>query len=91
MSQSAADRLRRLRRTDSQVKTARVRATLDATATAGETMSVAQIARTAERSSSHRPARRSIVNPESSSCCRTVLEIWKSVIPPPPDTYAMVR
>ena len=47
MSEAAADRLRRLRRTDSQVKTARVRAALDATATAGEAMSVAQIARVA--------------------------------------------
>ena len=47
MSEAAADRLRRLRRTDSEVKTARVRAALDAAATAGEAMPVAQIARVA--------------------------------------------
>jgi hypothetical protein len=47
VSEAAADRLRRLRRTDSEVKTARVRAALDAAATAGEAMPVAQIARVA--------------------------------------------
>ena len=47
MSEAAADRLRRLRRTDSEVKTARVRAALDAAATAGEAMPVTQIARVA--------------------------------------------
>ncbi|MHB2021958.1 MAG: DUF6262 family protein [Mycobacteriales bacterium] len=47
MSEAAGDRLRRLRRTDSQVKTARVRAALDAAATAGGALSVAQIARVA--------------------------------------------
>jgi hypothetical protein len=47
VNETPSDRLRRLRRTDSDTKTARVRAALEATATAGGPFSVAHIARTA--------------------------------------------
>lgn len=47
MSETATERLRRLRRTDSEVKAARVRAALEATTVAGGSFSVSAIARTA--------------------------------------------
>jgi hypothetical protein len=47
VNETAAQRLQRLRRTDSHTKAARVRATLDATVTTGGPFSVSQIARTA--------------------------------------------
>jgi chromosome segregation ATPase len=47
MSETSTDRLRRLRRTASQVKAARVRAAVEAAALAGGPFSVSKIARTA--------------------------------------------
>lgn len=47
MSETASDRLRRLRRADSQNKAARVRAALEATSVAGGPFTVSDVARTA--------------------------------------------
>lgn len=47
MSEPAGDRLRRLRRVDSEVKTARVRATIEAAGIAGGPFAVSEIARQA--------------------------------------------